>query len=132
MDLEFKQYARISKKTKQEASMLIDRARRSGVGSFADDVFGLGNRREIESLVRMAVSHCRLQERSCNGPLSKSQERMERFLESHISLTASKYGLTCRFDGDPRGYTVKLFHPSRDVMKSFHNTFGGIDSAAMG
>ncbi len=67
-----------------------------------------------DTLRRLSQEHCRLQEAQCNGPLTKRQETRERNIEATVRKLIADHlpGVTARFQGDPRGYTVRLLLPS--------------------
>lgn len=75
----------------------------------------------LSNIVRHSITHHKLAEDYCNGPIDHSYDEkqydqwentlMKRSdnLEKRITyLVSSIPGLTCEFQGDPRGYTVKL------------------------
>lgn len=78
-------------------------------------------------LMRHAKTHGRIQERWCSEEMSESLtrrvERREKQIEALITRHAESLGCKVHFDGDPRGYTVKLFLPTGDW-----NTWGGKES----
>lgn len=92
-------------------------------------------------IMRHASTLGRLAEESCNGHpaqgsptmpadqlgrlqdrwdarIEKESDRMERLIQA----AATELGLVAKFDGDPRGCTVKLILPSKR-----YNTWGGED-----
>ena len=97
-------------------------------------------------LVRHSVTHGRLAEMSCNGhPLqsvcppagcdmpawnarvNKAQDRLDAYIEKRegqierrITAICAELGLSPNFQGDPRGYTVKVALPN-----GAYNTWGG-------
>lgn len=108
-----------------EAQQLLERMRRAGLPAFQPDVFGLEERAQLNTLIAMARKHNRIQERWCSEEMSDATraqvERMEAALETNITEAAAVFGLRVHFDGDPRGFTVKLHTPAGDVG----NTWGG-------
>lgn len=79
---------------------------------------------EIERFLKLARQHGRLAEWDCNVGLDARQERAKGRLEREMTtLAVTLWGLKgIMFDGDPRGYTVKLLLPSGK-----HNTWGGAE-----
>lgn len=90
-------------------------------------------------LLRHAKTHGRLSEMSCNGhpaqgsptlpiqTINKLQgqwdayiEKREPQIENRIRQIASELGLSVKFGGDPRGFTVRVFFPDES-----YNTWGG-------
>lgn len=119
---------RHGKETIKEANALIESMRRAGVPAFQTDVFGLLGRAEIQDMINKAKRHHTLQERYCSEEMSdETRERCEgkeKGLERDIREIAAKFGLTAHFDGDPRGFTVKLHAPKQKVG----NTWGGAET----
>lgn len=115
----------IGKKTQKEAMELKDAIYNNfDKLGLPQDFSVWDNIRAIYRLKQLAKSHCRLQELNCNGELTKRQESRERNIEKEIAGLAKLFNLTATFDGDPRGYTVKLHWPTKDV----YNTWGGAES----
>lgn len=112
------------KHTIEQATKLIEAMRRGKVKAFHVDHFGLYERNEIQDMVRMSKSYSRIQEHDCNGTKTKRMESTERGLEKRISAIAEKFGLKVEFQGDPRGFTVKLHAQKSNV----YNTLGGSES----
>jgi hypothetical protein len=115
---------RHGKDTIQQATDLIHSMRRVNIHEFHTEVFGLSDREAVCDMVRLAKAYHRIQEHDCNGTKTKRMETMERNLECRIEEIAVKYGLRVVFEGDPRGYVVKLFSP----LKNVYNTWGGVES----
>lgn len=76
------------------------------------------------SLMRKASTSQRIAEMLCSVEMSeRRQARIEKQDESNdaaIERLCKQYGLECRLQGDPRGYTVKVILPS-----GRYNTWGG-------
>jgi hypothetical protein len=115
---------RRGKDTKNQANQLIESMRSAGVKEFHVDIFGLKARDEIQDMVRYAKSLHKIAEHDCNGTMTTRMERQSENTEHKIQVIAKKYGLRATFDGDPRGYVVKLHSPKSDV----YNTWGGAES----
>jgi hypothetical protein len=115
---------KVSKSVQLEASKLIDAMRSAKVKAFHIDAFGLGDRDNMHRLVKLARAHCKLQEHSCNGELTPRQASREKNIEKEIAGICKVYQLTPEFQGDPRGYTVKVHSPKKNVW----NTWGGAES----
>ena len=64
----------------------------------------------ISKLRPLAKKHHRLAEMSCNGVGVESQKT-----EDKIKAICQATGLTCEFQGDPRGDTVKVSYNGRDL-----------------
>lgn len=111
-----------------EAEEVVTAMRKGGVPQFQDDQFGLVERGLVNELVQLSKEHHRIQERYCSEDMDdevrlRVEQREER-VEARMTQIAEKLGLLTRFDGDPRGFTVKLFAPTGAV----HNTWGGRES----
>lgn len=106
---------RYGQKTKNEG---LKAARDLGIA----EEYGLDGIDSMIEIVRLAKSHHTLQEHACMGDLSPRQKNRERNIEDKIKLLAGRLRLAVRFDGDPRGYTVKLFNSN-----GAYNTFGGLE-----
>jgi hypothetical protein len=115
---------RVSNKTRNEANDLINIARKLGLKKFDLNEFGLSDRERLHRMIQLAKSHCLLQERACNGDLTQSQIKRELSIEKSIALIAESFDLQAEFQGDPRGFTVKLHAKT----KGFYNTWGGQES----
>lgn len=73
------------------------------------------------SIARHAATHCRLQEAACSVEMTERQQARhdlrDTLTETRITLLVSTLPpvdgqpLTVRFEGDPRGYTVKIQLP---------------------
>lgn len=94
----------------------------------AVQAFGLGETHGLEAytlmeqIIKHAKYHHSIQEHHCNGTVTPALETKEKTYEKRISEYAEKLGIKAVFDGDPRGYTVKLH--AKDG-KGPYNTFGG-------
>lgn len=77
------------------------------------------------SLVRDACWLTRLNEARCNREISKREEKEEEFREKRVETHAKLIGIKARSDGDPRGFSVKLFFTYEDRI---YNTWGGVES----
>lgn len=115
---------RHGKDTVNQANNLIEAMRKGGVIGFHQDIFGSVARKDVQDMVRKAKEYHRIQEHDCNGTKTDRMTTRESNLEIEIKVIANKYGLSVHFDGDPRGYCVKLHTPSQDV----YNTLGGPES----
>lgn len=69
-------------------------------------------------IARLARTHHRLQEITCNGELTPDEQKREAQIEARILLLVAslpaRYGkgaLSVEFQGDPRGDTVKIVVP---------------------
>lgn len=68
----------------------------------------------------LSRSYARLQEAECNYGLTPRQESRQKNIEQEISGICEELGFRVRFDGDPRGYTVRIFFPTGE-----YNSWGG-------
>lgn len=109
------------KDTQKQAHDLIESMRRASVKTFGEWAIGLSEKKELMTLIRYAKSLHRIALHDCNGTKTKRMESIEASTEKKITAIAAKFGLTVHFDGDPRGYVVKLHAPKGDV----YNTWGG-------
>jgi len=75
-------------------------------------------------MVRLAKVLHKIAEHECNGYSYKAMEGRKFNSQVTIGTIAVKYGLKVDFDGDPRGYVVKIHAPKGDV----YNTWGGRES----
>lgn len=112
---------RAGKDTVKQASDLIDSMRKAKVKRFGIWKFGLQDRKDLENLVRLAKEYHKIQEHDCNGTKTERMNAREINIETEIRAMVAKYGLKVHFDGDPRGYCVKLHAPQGNVW----NTLGG-------
>ena len=115
---------RYGKDTIKQANDLIQNMRRYGVKAFDVNMFGLTERNEMQWVVRLAKEYHRIQEHDCNGTKTPRMATRETTIENLIRDIVTKVGLRVHFDGDPRGYCVKLHAPNQDV----YNTWGGKES----
>jgi hypothetical protein len=118
-----------SKGTVKEGNVLISVMRKSGVPAFNVDAFTLEDREAVYDMIDRAKRHCRLAEKYCSVAMDEEQLKRhnatEEGIEREIRRTAARLGLTAKFDGDPRGFTVKLHAP---VEHHVYNTWGGLES----
>ena len=68
---------------------------------------------DIHNLLDLARTHHRLQEAQCNHELSTAQKTREKNIEKHIREITHRYKWGVEFNGDPRGFSVKIKFPSR-------------------
>jgi hypothetical protein len=119
---------RHSKNTIKEANALIESMRKAGVPAFDVNKFGLRGRELVQDMVNKAKRHHTLQERFCSEDMPerirKHCEAKEAGLEADIRAIAAGFGLKVKFDGDPRGFTVKLHAPKGTVW----DTWGGAET----
>lgn len=85
-----------------------------------------------EALIRLAGEHAKLAEHACNRELTAREVEREKTIEREIAaqlraVRADGGSIGVTFEGDPRGYTVKLHLPPIDGRKP-HNTWGGAES----
>jgi hypothetical protein len=72
-------------------------------------------------LLRLADRLHRYAEAACNYQLTPAQEKRVEHLEARVqAICCDELGIGVKFNGDPRGYAVKLLLPSGD-----YNTWGG-------
>lgn len=116
---------RHGKGTIKEATALIEAMRRAKVPAFEIQKFTGADHDAIRDMVNKAKRHHTIQTRYCSEEMTEEvrtiTERKEAALEKDIREIAERYGLRAKFDGDPRGFTVKLHAPGGDVW----NTWGG-------
>ena len=62
----------------------------------------------LGAIISKAKSYHSLQEHSCNFGLTERQEKREQTLEKQIMGLAECLGMKVEFQGDPRGYVVRL------------------------
>lgn len=62
----------------------------------------------------------KLYENACNRELFEKEERETDTLQEKIRALSKDCGFDIKFNGDPRGFPVKIKHPSE-----VHNTWGG-------
>lgn len=74
----------------------------------------------IMQLLRAARRYARIQLRWTSEEMdeatTKATEKLEATLELRIQEYAASIPATVKFDGDPRGYTVKLVMPGRENL----------------
>jgi hypothetical protein len=78
----------------------------------------------LDSMISLARAHHKLAEAACNGDLTPHQVKREQTIEKTIAAIAQVFNLTVHFDGDPRGFTVKLHAPNGTM----YNTWGGAET----
>jgi predicted RNA-binding protein Jag len=76
--------------------------------------------KKFERVWKLSRSYAKLQEARCNYELSSRQESREANMEKEITAICEEMGFSVSFDGDPRGYTVKVKFPQENS-----NTWGG-------
>ena len=92
------------------------------------EAFGLNEQEILSRIHRLAVTYTRIQELWCNEEMSERRtaylQRREAQIENRIKAHAAKLpGVTVvKFDGDPRGYVVKLM-----LASGHYNTWGGTE-----
>lgn len=59
-------------------------------------------------LISWARSLRRIYEIACERELTPKEGERESRLCGYVSVTLADYGLTCEFNGDPRGYAVYI------------------------
>lgn len=74
-------------------------------------------------LVTLANVHNRIQVKYCNESLNETDEKLLERVTGEIKTAAKILGIKAHFDGDPRGFTVKLHALTGDV----YNTWGGAE-----
>lgn len=78
---------------------------------------------DAERLLRIARRCSRLAEKACNEPITPADAVRELRSQDAIRSTLEAYpGVRVTFEGDPRGYVVKLHTPGGEW-----NTFGGAE-----
>lgn len=83
---------------------------------FPEDAWG-----DAKVIHRYARMLTRLAEKDCNEGLSPPEQAAEKRYQTIINLIVAHYeGCSVKFDGDPRGYCVKVFFPGGES-----NTWGG-------
>lgn len=104
---------------------MVEVMRRCGVPAFQPAVFGLTEQHMVQDMVNLAKRHHTLAERFCSEEMTPETqarcEAKEKGIEAELRTLAKRFGLRVHFDGDPRGFTVKLHAPSGEA----HNTWGG-------
>lgn len=112
---ERKRKMRFGKKTIQEAETVKSK-------------FNLGEKfglcLDIREAVRLAKEHHSIQEAKCCYEISTARITREKNIENRITTIAEQYDLGVHFDGDPRGFTVKLHAKDNSVW----NTWGGAET----
>jgi len=66
---------------------------------------------DLDWLHRQETTLHRLSEYSCNCGLSPAQERKEANIENKVTALLEMYGITVRFNGDPRGGAIRMILP---------------------
>lgn len=78
---------------------------------------------DIRAVLRNAATLTRYAEMACNIELTPGDIAREQAAERRVRALATRRGATVKFNGDPRGYVVKLGLPSGK-----YNTWGGRES----
>lgn len=119
---------RHGKDTIEQANRLIAAMQNANQPKFEPTKFRKVNRDDIQDLINKAKRYTTIQERWCSEEMSDGVrsllEGKETGLQNDIRAIASRYDLRVHFDGDPRGYCVKLHTIRGDV----YNTWGGKES----
>ena len=66
---------------------------------------------DLDWLHRQETTLHRLAEDACNYGLSPSQEKKEARIENKVTDLLSLYGITVKFNGDPRGGAIRMLLP---------------------
>ena len=74
----------------------------------------------VAELLSMARRLDRYNEVECNYGVSEAQQKRIANLEKRVTALCGELGISCHFNGDPRGYAVKLHLPD-----GAYNTWGG-------
>lgn len=87
----------------------------------------IGEQRCLENcslIARHAVTLHHYAEAACNRELSKAEERKVELLEARVRVLVAQLGegFRVRFNGDPRGFAVKIQNPA-----GRYNTWGGAE-----
>ena len=94
------------------------------VASMITEGLGTGNRfdlaHDVAELMSLANRLDHYNETECNYGLTPTQQTRVANLEKRVTATCKRLGITCHFNGDPRGYAVRLHLP-----KEQYNTWGG-------
>lgn len=75
---------------------------------------------DVVNLFSIADRLHKYAETACNFSLTDRQEKRVDALEKRAIAHAAALGVTLKFNGDPRGYAVKVMLPNGD-----YNTWGG-------
>ena len=75
---------------------------------------------QVASLMAYAQRLNHYNETECNYGLTPAQEKRVVNIEAKVKAICDVLGVGVKFNGDPRGYAVKLILPSGD-----YNTWGG-------
>jgi len=76
--------------------------------------------REVAELMALAGRLNRYNETECTYGLTANQQKRVEGLEKRVQGICKELGIGVKFNGDPRGYAVKLLLPSKA-----YNTWGG-------
>lgn len=106
---------KFGKATQNEAHELIRHFARYGY------VFGPETMPTFCEAIKLAKNYNSIEVRHCNQHKLKNDAGRLANIEKRIKELMKPLNLTPTFDGDPRGYMVKLHTPNRDV----YNTMGG-------
>lgn len=84
---------------------------------------GQGVPLEVTRLViKDATTVQRLAVAECERELSEKEKRRDELAQARIKLRLAAHGVGVKFNGDPRGYAVKLLFKS-----GLYNTWGGVE-----
>lgn len=75
---------------------------------------------QVGELMTLAGRLNRYNETSCNYGLTPAQEKRVANIEKRVTALCTSLGISAHFNGDPRGYAVKLALPDGS-----YNTWGG-------
>ena len=77
---------------------------------------------EVAELLALAKRLDRYNETECNYGLTPAQEKRVENLEKRIRAMCDTWRIGVKFNGDPRGYAVRLMFPDQS-----YNTWGGAE-----
>lgn len=94
----------------------------------ADDVYSDSRKAKefraiFHTMLRMTCEYQLLSVKDCNEGLSKEDKLRELEIEKWLVERGSYFGVVFTFDGDPRGFTIKMKTP----RSGKYNTWGGAD-----
>ena len=78
--------------------------------------------KDVDWLHRQETTLHRLAETACNRELSDPEQRKQIRIEGYVKDLLECYGVRVRFEGDPRGGTIRMFFDSHAS-----NNWGGED-----
>lgn len=94
--------------------------------------FDGGYRWICSRICRLATTYGHLQETQCCRELTKAEERREETIMAKITELVRlhlPFVERVSFEGDPRGYTIKLIVPDpRHPGRNLYNTWGGSET----